>query len=203
MTIYRNFTSYIHANKEQVLESSNIVLPMSIRVFTENIFKSIPSFKFPLKLSASTLPHSAYSLPFYFDKSKLLSYRVQAFGRDFFLNPEQRKYYIGYDLGIKQHLQLSSHSFINFKRLFSFGKLNFAKTTSIHFFNSLLDKRCLYVPASSFNAGVFIKTPYKCFYEGWHVNILPYIFRKRLSFIRKLHTQNEDLDLTISGSQHS
>src|ERR1700712_2725461 len=80
---------------------------MKLRIFTEKLSKNLPSFRFPLKLSALTLPHSSYYLPFHFDCSPFLSYRVQAFSRDFFLHPEQRKYFLGYDLGIKQHLYLS------------------------------------------------------------------------------------------------
>jgi hypothetical protein len=180
---------------------SIIALPMKLRVFTENFYKNIPSFRFPLKISASTLPHTSYNLPFYFDHAHFLSYRVQAFAREVLLNREQRKHFIGYDLGVKQHLHLSGHSFINFKRFSSFGTVFYEKSTLIHFFRTLNQKAGLYLPFNYFVGGSYVKSSGSLIVPAWHIDPLADIFKKRVHFNRKLRVQNDDVDMIISGSQ--
>lgn len=198
-----NVAGNLTKSRSQASDGKEFFPKMKLRIFTENLSKNIPSFRFPLKLSALTLPHTSYYLPFYFDKSHILSYRVQGFSRDFFLHREQGQYFIGYDLGIKQHLYLSSNSFVNFKRFSSFGRLAFNKSTMIHFFRSLNHTFIAYAPFRFFKGGSFIKTSYNFNHSNWNLDVFSEIFKKRFCFTRKVRVQNEDLDLIISGTQFS
>jgi hypothetical protein len=183
--------------------SAAIVPNSQFRIFTENFKHILPDLRLELKQWALGVPYSSYDLPFFFDKSKFLSYRVLGAVRGFFFDRNQSKYFLNYDLGTKQPLKLSARLFLYFKRLHSLGRVSYNRASWGFFSKTLGFIKALYVPTVVVVNSNYVKRALSSSFYASHLDIWAGVFRKRFSFYKKLQVQSTDLDLSVSGGRQS